>query len=98
MVPAIYPASTGRLIPVTPLLIGESSHAIACATSIGSTSRFIAVGLSSNFLFSAPEAMPASSAAVRVKPGETALTRTPVRPHSAASVCVIWMTPAFAAV
>ena len=85
-------------MPVTPLLIGDSSHAMACATSIGSTSRFIAVGLSSKCLFSAPEAMPASSATVRVKPGETALTRTPLRPHSAASVCVIWMTPAFAAV
>ncbi len=62
---------------------------MACATSTGSTSRFIAVGLSSHFLFSAPEAIPASSMAVRVKPGETALTRTPLRPHSAASVCVI---------
>jgi hypothetical protein len=37
------PASTGRLIPVTPLFAGASSHAIACATSMGSTSRFIAV-------------------------------------------------------
>jgi hypothetical protein len=34
-------------------------------------------------LFTEPEAMPASSAAVRVKPGDTALTRTPARTHSA---------------
>ena len=40
----------------------------------------------------------AALAMVRVKPGDTALTRTPARPHSAASVCVSWMTPALAAV
>ena len=92
------PASTGRLMPVTPLLAGDNSHAMACATSIGSTSRFIAVLRANRSGFSAAEAMPASNAAVRVNPGETALTRTPARSHSAASVCVIWMTPAFAAV
>ena len=71
------PASTGRLIPVTPLAASDNSQAMACATSIGSTSRFIAAFLASRSLFSAPEAMPASSAAVRVNPGDTALTRTP---------------------
>ena len=76
-------------MPVTPLLAGESSHAMASATSIGSTRRFIAVLRASRSLFSAPEAIPASNAAVRVNPGETALTRTPLRPHSAASVWVI---------
>jgi hypothetical protein len=86
------------LIPVTPLDAGDNSQAMACATSIGSTSRFIAAFRASRALSRVPEAMPASSAAVLVKPGDTALTRTPDRPHSAASVCVIWMTPAFAAV
>src|SRR6266566_3769771 len=57
------PASTGRLMPVTPLLAGDSSHAMACATSIGSTRRFIAAFRASRSLFSAPDAIPASSAA-----------------------------------
>lgn len=96
---AINPASTGKISAGDGAAAsGDSSHAIApCATSAGSTNRFIAVGREAALVQRA-EAMPASSATVRVKPGDTALTRTPARPHSAASVCVSWMTPAFAAV
>ena len=85
-----------EVAPVTAPASGPSSHKTARAISAGSTSRRSAAGRVSSVSASAPEAKAASSAGVRVKPGETALTRTPRGPHSAARVVVRFSTAALA--
>ena len=90
------PASTGRFTPVMLRAASDARKHTASAISSGVTMRPKALVASSSEGSRSPASMAAPSAGVRVKPGETAFTRTPERPHSAARLCVMAITAALA--
>jgi hypothetical protein len=75
----------------------EARKATAVAISPGSIRRLIGETVFTVETSRSPRASAAFSAGVRVTPGETALTRTFDRPHSAAKVWVMAITAALAA-
>jgi hypothetical protein len=88
------PAVDGEMAPVTNEARPQARKAATSATSTGSPAR-----LSTAFLsISGKCLLPcAPMISVRMKPGQTALTRMPFGPYSTAAAYVMAMTPALAA-
>src|SRR5580692_3772096 len=92
---AVAPPSTEMAWPFTKDEASEQSQTTASAISDASANRRIgetSVSAFSNFGFSA---MRSSIMAVRTVPGQTALTRMPLRPYSTAAAFVRPTTPCF---
>jgi len=87
------PPSTGIDAPVTDDAASESSHVTASAISEGRPMRAIGSTLTSLSLSrGCVDSIPATIA-VSITPGQTALTRIPVRAYSSAAVLVKPITP-----
>src|SRR5207244_8109207 len=81
---AVLPPSTGRIAPWTKLARSVARNIIASAISSGVAGRPAGACAASCCSASPIAAVPS----VRVGPGLTALTRTPLRPYSAAHALV----------
>jgi len=89
------PPSTTRLCPVTKAPAAEARNRAAPATSAGVPGRRSGV-IAIRRAMKASSARRGADSSVAMKPGDTALTRTFLGPHSTARLRASWATPGLA--